>query len=136
MKTVDITISVAQDGFYCASCDECPALFGGGDTPDAAVEELKETLRLVKEDGRTAALYYPDWLDDAFELQPHWDVETMLRFFTGIITPTALGKLSGIHPKQLWSYMHGKSKPRKAQVARIENAIHQLGRQLLNISFL
>ncbi|MBO4537101.1 MAG: type II toxin-antitoxin system HicB family antitoxin [Bacteroidales bacterium] len=135
MKTVDITISVAKDGFYCACCDECAALFGGGKTPEAAVEELKETLRLVKEDGKEAALYYPEWLDGEYSFQTHWDVETMLRYYAGIITPAALGKLSGIHPKQLWSYMHGKTKPRKAQVARIEKAVHQLGQQLLNITF-
>lgn len=135
MKSIDITISVAADGFYCAACDDYPALFGGGNTPEAAVDELKETLRLVKEDGREKALFYPEWLDGDFDLQVHWDVETMLRFFSGIITPTALGKLSGIHPKQLWSYMHGKSKPRKGQVAKIENAVHQLGRQLLSINF-
>lgn len=135
MKTVDVTINVAKDGFYCAYCDGYPTLFGGGKTPDDAVEELKETLRMVKEDGQEAALVYPDWLDDGFVFQTHWDVETMLRYFSGIITPTALGNLSGIHPKQIWSYMHGKTKPRKAQVARIENAVHQLGRQLLQISF-
>ena len=135
MNTVDITIRVANDGYYSASCNDCPALFGVGKTPDAAIEELKETLRLVKEDGRETALFYPDWLDDEFEFQVHWDVETMLRYYSGIITPTALGKMSGIHPKQLWSYMHGKSKPRQAQVAKIENAIHQLGQQLLSISF-
>ena len=135
MKTVDIMISIAKDGFYCACCEEYPALFGGGETPEAALDELRETLRLVKEDGKEVALFYPDWLDGEYAFQVHWDVETMLRYYSGIITPTALGKLSGIHPKQLWSYMHGKSKPRKAQVAKIENAVHQLGRQLLNISF-
>lgn len=135
MKTVDIMISIAKDGFYCACCEGYPALFGGGETPEAALDELQETLRLVKEDGKAVALFYPDWLDDDYTFQVHWDVETMLRYYSGIITPTALGKLSGIHPKQLWSYMHGKSKPRKAQVAKIENAVHQLGRQLLNISF-
>ena len=135
MKIVDVTINVANDGFYCAYCDGYPTLFGGGNTPDAAVEELKKTLRLVKEDGKEAALIYPDWLDEDFDIQTHWDVETMLRYYSGIITPTALGKLSGIHPKQIGSYMHGKSKPRKAQIVRIENAVHQLGRQLLNITF-
>jgi len=135
MTTVDITISIAKDGFFCASCQDCPALFGGGDTPDSAIEELKETLRLVKEDGKETAMLYPDWLDDEYTFQVHWDVETMLRYYSGIITPTALGKLSGIHPKQLWSYMHGRSKPRKAQVDKIENAVHQLGQQLLSISF-
>jgi predicted RNase H-like HicB family nuclease len=135
MKNIDVTISVAGDGFYCACCNDYPALFGGGGTPDAAIEELKETLRLVKEDGREKALLYPDWLDEEYAFQVHWDVETMLRYYSGIITPTALGKLSGIHPKQLWSYMHGRSKPRPAQIARIEDAVHQLGRQLLRISF-
>ena len=96
MKTVDVTINVAKDGFYCAYCDGYPTLFGGGKTPDDAVEELKETLRLVKEDCKEAALVYPDWLDDEFVFQTHWDVETMLRYFSGIITPTALGNLSGI----------------------------------------
>ena len=135
MKEVAITISVAKDGFYCACCDEYPVLFGGGNTPEAAVEELRETLRIVKEDGKDAAFCYPSWLDEPFVFQLHWDVETMLRYYSGIITPTALGKMSGIHPKQLWSYMHGRSKPRKKQVERIENAIHELGRQLLGISF-
>ena len=135
MKTVDITISVAKDGFYTACCNDYPALLGGGNTPEAAVDELKETLRLVKEDGKETALFYPDWLDDDFTFQVRWDVETMLRYYSGIITPTALGKLSGIHPKQLWSYMHGRTKPRKAQVAKIEAAVHQLGQQLLSISF-
>ena len=135
MRPVDVIITVAKDGFYCAACEDYPALIGGGKTPEAAVEELRETLRLVKEDGKQAALFYPDWLDEDFALQVHWDVETMLRYYSGIITPTALGKLSGIHPKQLWSYMHGKSKPRKGQVARIENAVHQLGQQLLSINF-
>ena len=50
----------------------------------------------------------------------------------GIITPTALGKMAGIHPKQIWSYMHGLLTPRRAQVLRIENAVHQLGRELVN----
>ena len=135
MTNLDITIRVANDGYYSASCNDCPALFGGGKTPDAAIEELKETLRLVKEDDRETALFYPDWLDDDYTFQVHWDVETMLRHYSGIITPTALGKMSGIHPKQLWSYMHGKSKPRLAQVVKIEKAIHQLGQQLLSISF-
>ena len=135
MKQVDITLNVAKDGFYSAYCDECPALFGSGNTPDAAVAELKETLRLTQEDGREKALFYPEWLDDEYDFRIHWDVESLLRYYSGIITPTALGKLSGIHPKQVWSYMHGRSKPRKAQIAKIENAIHQLGQQLISITF-
>lgn len=135
MKKVDITINVAKDGFYSAYCNDHPALFGGGTTPEAARQELEETLRLTKEDGREAAFIYPDWLDEEYEFAIHWDVRTMLEYYSGIITPTALGKLSGIHPKQLWAYQHGVSTPRKAQVAKIESALHRLGHELINASF-
>ena len=31
--------------------------------------------------------------------------------------------------------MHGVSKPRRAQVDKIENALHKLGSELMNVSF-
>lgn len=135
MKTVDITINVGKDGFFAAYCAENPAIFGGGESPEAAIEDLKTTLSYIAADGKDKAQFYPEWLDEDYEFNVRWDVETMLRYYSGIITPTALSKLSGIHPKQLWSYMHGRTRPRKAQVIRIEQAIHQLGRQLISITF-
>lgn len=135
MITVDITITRAKDGFYSAYCNDYPALFGGGDTAEMAKQELEETLRLTREEGKDAALFYPEWLDQEYEFAIHWDVMSLLEYYSGIITPTALGRLSGIHPKQIWSYMHGITKPRKKQVKRIEEAIHQLGRELINTYF-
>ena len=135
MKKVDITVCRAADGTYSAYCNEHPALFGMGDSAAKAKAELEETLRQTKEDGQEAALFYPEWLDAEYEFITHWDVRTMLEYYSGIITPTALGHLSGIHPKQLWSYLHGYTKPRKKQVAKIANALHQLGKELMNTSF-
>lgn len=132
MRTVDITICLAQDGTYSAYVNEHPALFGIGHTASRAKKSLEETLQMVKEDGKDVALFYPDWLDDDYTFMVHWDVRTMLDYYSGIITPTALGKMAGIHPKQIWSYMHGFSTPRRAQVLRIETAIHQLGHELVN----
>ena len=135
MKKVEITVCRAADGTYSAYCNEHPALFGMGDTAAKAKRELEETLRQTKEDGKETALFYPEWLDAEYEFITHWDVRTMLEYYSGIITPTALGHLAGIHPKQLWSYLHGYTKPRKKQVAKIEKALHQLGRELMNTAF-
>ena len=110
MRKVDIIMSVGADGFYSAYCSDHPALFGGGNTPAEALDELRETLRLVKQDGR-------------------------MTYYAGIITPAALGRLSGINPKQIWAYMHGVSKPRKAQLQKMESALQQLGRELMHVSF-
>ena len=135
MEKVQITINRAKDGIYSAYCNEHPALFGSGATPQQAKDELVETLRIVKEDGKDKAFIYPSWLDGEYELITNWDVQTMLEYYTGIITPTALGNISGIHPKQIWAYAHGISHPRKSQICKIQNAIHNLGRELLNSSF-
>lgn len=135
MKQVDITICMAKDGTYSAYCNDCPALFGMGENAVLAKKELEETLRLTREDGPQKAMFYPEWLDEPFEFVTHWDVRTMLEYYSGVITPTALGKLSGIHPKQIWSYMHGLTRPRKKQVHKIELALHSLGKELMNISF-
>jgi hypothetical protein len=43
-------------------------------------------------------------------------------------------RITGINRKQLWSYLHRRYKPRKAQVAKIENALHTLGAELLSVS--
>ena len=135
MNKVDITVCRAQDGTYSAYCNDHPALFGMGSTAAKAKMELEETLRLTKEDGREKAFLYPDWLDGDYEFVTHWEVQTMLEYYSGIITPTALGHLAGIHPKQLWSYLHGYTKPRKKQVCKIEAALHRLGKELMNTAF-
>lgn len=135
METVDITICLAEDGTYNAYCNDHPSLFGIGDTATAAKDSLLETLRITKEIGRESAYIYPDWLDSEFEFLTHWDVRTMLVYYSGIITPTALGKMAGIHPKQIWSYMHGLTRPRKSQVQKIESAVHALGHELINTCF-
>ena len=78
---------------------------------------------------------YPAILDEDFDIDYKFDVQSFMEYYSGIITPTALGRISGINPKQIWNYMHGVSKPRKAQVDKIENALHKLGRELMNVSF-
>ena len=94
------------------------------------------SIRITKEEiGREAAAVYPDWLDGEYEFEYKFDVQGLLEYYTGIITPTALGKLSGINPKQMWNYMHGVAKPRKAQIEKIETALHKLGHELINTSF-
>lgn len=134
MNTVAITISLGTDGFYSAYCSDHPSIFGGGNTLAEAMEELQETLRIIKADGKEVAHLYPEWLDDDYEFELHWNIQDLMTYYAGIFTPTALGRLSGINPKQVWSYMSGRSKPRQAQLQKIESALHRLGQELTHMS--
>jgi predicted RNase H-like HicB family nuclease len=134
MKKVDIAISIGSDGYYSAYCCDHPSLMGGGETPDAAIAELTETLKLVKEDGKDVALIYPSWLDSEYEFNVNWNIKDLMAYYSGILTPTAIGKLSGINPKQVWSYMNGRSKPRRAQLEKMESALRRIGNELSHLS--
>lgn len=136
MEKVKVIIERASDGTYNLYCENCPSIFGMGDTIDEAKAELAETANILKNEiGKANAVQYPEWLDKEYVFEYKFNVQDMLEYYAGIITPTALGKLSGINPKQIWSYMHGLSKPRKAQVEKIELALHTLGQELINTSF-
>lgn len=136
MERVNALISRADDGFYTLYCEDSPLLFGSGETVEQAMDELKETLRIYREEiGKDEAFVYPEWMDRPYEFNVRWDVRALLEYYMGIITPTALGRISGIHPKQLWSYLHGKTRPRKKQVEKIESSLHKLGEELCKLSF-
>jgi len=49
-----------------------------------------------------------------------FDTESLLEYYSGILSLSGLEKITGIHQKQLWNYLHRKSKPRRAQVEKIE----------------
>lgn len=136
IKKVTIVYTRSSDGTYNVYCEDCPELFGMGNSVEEAKMDLIKSIEITKEEiGKESSAFYPDWLDSEYEFISRWDVQAMLEYYSGIITPAALSKISGIHPKQLWTYLHGLSRPRRKQVERIENALHKLGTELLNTSF-
>lgn len=136
MEKINVIIDRASDGTYNVYCEQYPEFFGMGDSIEEAKAEMLEGIRLTKEElGKENAAFYPDWLDGEYKFVYKFDVPGLLEYYAGIITPTALGKLSGINPKQIWNYMHGYSKPRKAQIDKIQTAMHKLGDELTSISF-
>ena len=59
MIKVEVVVSVAKDVY----CKDCPALFGGGESVEAAVDELQDTLRMTRDEiGKESARFYPEWL--------------------------------------------------------------------------
>jgi len=133
MKTIEAIIERASDGTYSAYCTT--EMFNGmGNTPELAKSDLESQITFYKQTCLEEGLTYPSYLDEPYEITYRFDAESLLQYYAGIITPAALERLTGINRKQLWSYMHGRSKPRKPQLVKIETALHQLGNELSTIS--
>ena len=76
----------------------------------------------------------PTVFQNKYELLYKWDIESLLYYYTGIFSRSALERITGINQTQIGHYAAGRSKPRKQQIEKIERALHKLGDELRAIS--
>lgn len=133
MKKIEANVTRAKDGFFNVHCND--AMFsGGGVSLDAAKADMLEQMHFFKQAAVEDQFDYPTFLDDDFEIMYKLDTANFLEYYSGILSLSGLEKLTGIHQKQLWNYLHRKSIPRRKQVERIEQALHRFGSELISIS--
>ena len=132
MTTLHAVIEKA-DTNYSAYVEEPTGVGGVGDTLDEVKTSLEEALVVLKE----ACIDYgdpiPEELQGEYQIVFRMDTKSFLQMYCKIFTKSALERLTGINQKQLWHYANGLSKPRPAQVKKIERALHQLGEELLSL---
>jgi predicted RNase H-like HicB family nuclease len=133
MKTIEAIIERAKDGTFSVYCIN--EMFNGmGNTAEAAKADMRQQMAFFKKSAIEDNFSYPDFLDGDFEIVYRFDTQSLLAYYSGILSLSGLEKITGIHQKQLWNYLHGKSKPRKEQVEKIEKGLQALGSELIAIS--
>jgi hypothetical protein len=133
MKKIDSVIERSKDGTFTIICND--EMFSGvGNTAEEAKKDMIEQMQFFKKTAVKDGVSYPDFLDEEFDVVYKFDVESLLVYYSGILSLSGMERITGIHQKQLWSYLHGNSKPRRLQVQKIEKALHSLGNEFLSIS--
>jgi predicted RNase H-like HicB family nuclease len=112
------------DGFVCTA-----------DTFEELKKEVTNGIAFHLSGMREDGDQIPEAFESEYVLVYKWDVESLLEYYKGIFTKSALERMTGINQIQLGHYAAGRSKPRKPQIEKIEKALHQLGEELCNISF-
>ncbi len=133
MEKIFATIEKTPDGYDVFM--ENGMFSGVGETPEAAKADMAVQMQFYADTCKELGYSYPAYLDTGeYEIFYKFDTMSLLRFYEGIISLTALGHLAGINAKQLWKYAHGITKPRPQQIKKIEDAFHRLGKELSAIS--
>lgn len=130
MKKLKIKLGASEDHFG-AFAENIDGVYGAGESPKEAIDDLQESIRLLIESRPKEDV--PSLLLGSYELEIHYDVVSLLKHYGKIITMPALSKLTGINDKQLHQYTSGTKKPRPAQLNKIETALHKLGAELMNL---
>jgi predicted RNase H-like HicB family nuclease len=132
MKKNIVEISFTGNNFS-AHVPSLPGCVSTGNTPDEIRKNIKEAidfhLQGILEDGEKI----PKGFKGNYELTYKFDAESLLQYYKGIFTQSALERITGINQRQLSHYATGLKKPRITQSKKIETALHKLGAELLAV---
>lgn len=131
-QTLNATIECMENG-YSAYIENLDGVVATGSTVDEIKRNLISALDDYVETCKELNLKPPAELTGNYQIDFSMDVKSLLALYDGIFTKSGLERLTGINQKQLWHYANGLTKPRRAQVLKIENALHRLGNELIAI---
>ncbi|MDR2138120.1 MAG: hypothetical protein LBP50_00985 [Tannerella sp.] len=130
MKKVRIIIEKSAD-YFDAYSDNCDGIYGVGETAETAKSKaLKGFERFVKSRPKQQL---PEILQGEYEIIFRYDMHSFLNYYNHLFSNPTLERLTGINQKLLHHYASGLKKPREVQRKKIENALHQLGKELMAV---
>ncbi len=127
MKTLKIIIERSDDMFS-AYAENAEGIYGGGDTVEEAKQSILDAISIIKAEFTPENI--PTILKDDYEIIYHFDVESLLNYYKGIFTNSALEKITGINQRQIQHYSSGLKRPRQPQLKKIEEGLHRLAAEL------
>ena len=130
METIIITVGASSDHFG-AYAENCPGIYGAGDTAEEAKENALKGLELFVNSREKKDL--PAILQKDYNIEFQYDTQSFLNYYNKIFTNVALERITGINQKLLHHYASGLKKPRELQRKKIETALHNLGNELLAV---
>lgn len=98
-------------------------------TFDGIKAAIIDSLEFSKEGHLESNEPQPDWVKNGYEVELELEVSALLQYFDGILTRSALARITGINERQLGHYATGIRKPRPEQRARIVDGFHKLGKE-------
>ena len=69
-----------------------------------------------------------------YELVFYIDIPSLFEWFSGILSKSGVSKLTGMNASLIRQYASGIKSPSRKQAGKIEEALHNLGRELLEVN--
>ena len=131
MEKLIIKIGASSDHFG-AFAENCPGIYGAGNTVQEAKDNVLEGLKLFVEHNQNNL---PDILKGDFEIDYHFDVASFLSYYSKIFSKPALEHITGINQKQLFHYASGLKKPSEKTVRKMDSAFRRFAGEMSQVHF-
>ena len=136
MEKIHVKIGWSGDNYSCVADDA--ALNGlilvTCKTLEGLKKKFQESLQFHIEGCIQDGDQLPEWLIcGQYEINYTLEMSALIHSLDGIITQSAIARLSGINEKQIGHYASGNSIPRPQQKKKIISAIHSIGKKLVSV---
>ena len=133
MGTVKVVIEKSKTG-YSAYIPELTGCVSTGISIDKIKENINEAIKYHLEGTIEDGIQVPEVFKSTYTLVFSYDVETFLNYYSKIFSKRALSRITGINESLLSQYASGLKHPRPAQAKKIEKGLHELAKELLQVS--
>ncbi len=121
---------------FSAYIEEIDGVVATGKTINETKKALEEALVLhingLKEDG---LLHITNGEPNLNNITFRIDVQTFFSWYAGVLTKSGVSKITGINQSLVNQYALGIKTPKEKQLKKIEESLHQFGREMMAINF-
>lgn len=128
-----IKVQVSWMDNYGACSDEVLGCVATNKTLEGVKKAYTESLGWHLEAMRADGDEIPVVLQENYELEFELNIQALLHYFEGILTRSALARVTGINERQLGHYATGHRNPRPAQRIKIIEGIHRIGTEFNSV---
>jgi predicted RNase H-like HicB family nuclease len=131
MKTIKVNIDWENNyGAYSEEVSGCVATHKTLEgVKQSYIEALEFHLEGLKKDNDEI----PAVLQGKYKLDFVLNVRALLNYFEGVLTRSALSRVTGINERQLGHYITGHRKPRPEQRKKIVEGLHRIGKEINSV---
>ena len=128
-----IKVQVSWLDNYGACSDEVLGCIATHKTLEGLKKAYAESLGWHIDAMRTDGDEIPEVLLGEYELEFELNTQALLHYFEGVLTRSALARVTGINERQLGHYATGHRNPRPAQRKKIIDGLRRIGNEIINV---
>ncbi len=128
-----ITVNIDWENNYGAYSEEVSGCVATNKTLEGVKKAYFEALRLHLQGLRADGNEIPAAMQGKYRLDYVLNVRALLHYFEGVLTRSALSRVTGINERQLGHYITGHRKPRPEQRKKIVEGLHRIGKEINSV---
>jgi predicted RNase H-like HicB family nuclease len=128
-----ITVNIDWENNYGAYSEEVSGCVATNKTLEGVKQAYFEALELHLQGLRADGNEIPAAMQGKYRLDYVLNVRALLHYFEGVLTRSALSRVTGINERQLGHYITGHRKPRPEQRKKIVEGLHRIGKEINSV---